>query len=58
MSRVLSAIVSTNVTYSGVVCIKHKHLATQHFVSIMVNVCGLLVEVDEKEEIVSDIASE
>ena len=58
MSRVLSAVVSTNTAYSGIVCIKRERLATQHFVSITVDVRGLPVEDDEKEEIVSDIASE
>ncbi|KAF8345692.1 hypothetical protein F5887DRAFT_1158668 [Amanita rubescens] len=51
MSRVSSAVVSTNVAYTGVVCIKRERLATQHFVSITVDVHGLPVEVDEKEEI-------
>ena len=57
MSCVLSSVVSTNIAYSSVLCIKREHVATQHFVSITVDVHGL-PEVDEKQEIVSVTVSQ
>ena len=57
MSCVLSSVVSTDIAYSSVLCIKRERFATQHFVSITVDVHGL-PEVDEKQEIVSVTVSQ